>query len=445
MDNFVVHRPVEPSLEIRPERLVVMSAAAPATAPVRHPSLPEGCLAAAVVDLDAVAANVAALREHATGAQLMAVVKADGYGHGMVPVARAALAGGADRLGVAHLREALELRAAGIDAPVLAWLTVPGDAYPAAVAAGVEIGVSATSALAEVAAAARAVGRTARVHLKADTGLSRNGCPPDAWDELVGAAAQLAAEGAVETVGVFSHLACADEPEHPSVRAQHEAFAVALAAAERAGLVVELRHLANSAATVLDPAARFDLVRPGIAVYGLSPAPARVGAAELGLRPAMTLLARVAMAKRVPAGAGVSYGHTYLTPAETTLALLPVGYGDGLPRQASGAGPVLLGGRRLTVAGRVCMDQIVVDAGAVDERAGVAVGDVAVVFGDAAAGEPTATDWADAAGTIDYEIVTRIGARVPRLHIGTAGVPAPTEGTAPAGRQDGRVDGGGTS
>jgi alanine racemase len=392
-----------------------------------HRQLPPGLLACAVVDLDAVAGNVAVLREHAPGAQLMAVVKADGYGHGMVPVARAALAGGADRLGVAHLREALELRAAGVDAPILAWLTVPGDAYLEAVAADVEIGVSDAGALAEVAAAARAGGRTARVHLKADTGLSRNGCPPHLWDDLVRAAAGLAAEGTVDTVGVFSHFACADEPEHPSVRAQREAFAVALAAAERGGLHVELRSLANSAATLLDPAARFDVVRPGIAVYGLSPAPDHVRGADLGLRPAMTLLARVAMVKTVPAGAGVSYGHTYTTRERTTLALLPVGYGDGLPRQASGAGPVLLGGRRLTVAGRICMDQVVVDAG---PDAELAIGDVAVVFGDAAAGEPTATDWAGAAGTIDYEIVTRIGARVPRLHVGSAGVPATSTATS---------------
>src|SRR5919199_1806095 len=184
--------------------------------------LPPGLLACAVVDLDAVAANVAVLREHARGAQLMAVVKADG--HGMVPVARAALAGGADRLGVAHLREALGLRAAGIEAPVLAWLTVPGDAYVEAVEADVEIGVSEPGALAEVAAAARASGRAARVHLKADTGLSRNGCPPELWDDFVRAAARLGAEGSVQTVGVFSHFACADEPEHPSVRAQCEAF-----------------------------------------------------------------------------------------------------------------------------------------------------------------------------------------------------------------------------
>jgi alanine racemase len=395
-----------------------MSGTAPDTVPPpARPALPPGLPACAVVDLDAVSANVAALRRIAAGARLMAVVKADGYGHGMVPVARAALAGGADQLGVAQLREALELRAAGIDAPVLAWLTVPGDRYAEAVAADVEIGVSAPSTLEEVAGAARAVGRTARVQLKADTGLSRNGCPPQLWPELVATTARLAAEGAVELTGVFSHLACADEPEHASVRIQREAFEDALTAVERAGLTVPLRHLANSAGTVFDQRARYDLVRPGISVYGFSPAPHRVSGAELGLRPAMTLLARVAMVKRVPRGAGVSYGHTYTTAAETTLALIPLGYGDGLPRHASGTGPVLLGGRRHTVAGRVCMDQIVLDLGP-DGDAGI--GDVAVVFGDGRDGGPTATDWADAAGTIDYEIVTRIGARVPRLYVRSA-------------------------
>jgi alanine racemase len=407
-----------------------MSVTAPDTTPdvgpaPARPALPPGLPACAVVDLDAVSANVAALRRIAAGARLMAVVKADGYGHGMVPVARAALAGGADQLGVALLREALDLRAAGIDAPVLAWLTVPGDLYADAVAADVEIGVSAPSTLAEVAAAARTVGRVARVQLKADTGLSRNGCPPELWPELVAAAGRLAAEGAVELTGVFSHFACADEPEHASVRAQREAFEAAVAAVERAGLPVPLRHLANSAATVLDERARYDLVRPGISVYGFSPAPGRVSAAELSLRPAMTLLARVAMVKRVPRGAGVSYGHTYRTPAETALALLPVGYGDGLPRHASGTGPVLLGGRRHTVTGRVCMDQVVLDLGP-DGNAGI--GDVAVLFGDGRDGGPTATDWADAAGTIDYEIVTRIGGRVPRLYVGSAGGPAGTTG-----------------
>jgi alanine racemase len=402
------------------ETLGAMSLIAPAP-PRVEAALPAGLPAAAVVDLDAVADNVAVLRRRAAGAAVMAVVKADGYGHGMLPVARAALAGGADRLGVAHLSEALALRQAGIDAPVLAWLTVPGDAYEQALVADIEIGISALGTLRDVADAARATARTAMVQLKADTGLSRNGCPPNLWDELVGATARLAAEGVVRLTGVFSHFACADEPEHPSVPAQRQAFERALAAVSRAGLDVPLRHMANSAATVLDERARFDAVRPGISVYGFSPAPRVVTSAELGLRPAMTLLARVALVKRVPAGAGVSYGHTYTTSRETTLALLPVGYGDGLPRQAGGAGPVQLGVRRLTVAGRVCMDQVVLDAG-LDVQ--VEIGDVAVVFGDGSDGVPTATDWADAAGTIDYEIVTRIGARVPRVYVGTAGTTA---------------------
>ena len=269
------------------------------------------------------------------------------------------------------------------------------------------------------------------VHLKADTGLSRNGCPPQLWDELIAATARLAAEGSVGLAGVFSHFACADEPRHPSVRAQREAFERALGAVARAGLDVPLRHMANSAATVLDERARFDAVRPGISLYGFSPAPRVVTSAEIGLRPAMTLLARVALVKRVPAGAGVSYGHTYTTAEETTLALLPVGYGDGLPRHAGGTGPAQLGGRRLTVAGRVCMDQVVLDAG---RDAAVETGDVAVVFGDGSHGVPTATDWADAAGTIDYEIVTRISARIPRVYIGTAGVaPDAAAGTTAGG------------
>ena len=315
------------------------AAAAPAAGgrPPVPPALPEGLVAAAVVDLDAVAANVAVLRERAGGAALMAVVKADGYGHGMVPVARAALAGGASRLGVAHLREALELRAAGIDAPVLAWLTVPGDRYAEAVAAGVEVGVSAQ----RHAGRARRRGRRQPDGPRAGAAQGRHRALPQRLPApAVGRPrpgdGPARRHGSVELTGVFSHFACADEPDHPSVPAQRAAFEAAVAAVERAGLAVPLRHMANSAATVLDERARFDAVRPGIALYGLSPAPGVVGAAELGLRPAMTLLARVAMVKDVPAGTGVSYGHTYTTWTATRLALLPVGYGDGVPRQASG-------------------------------------------------------------------------------------------------------------
>jgi len=388
------------------------------TAPAARVELPAGMASCAVVDLAAISANVAVLREHAGGAGVMAVVKADGYGHGLEPAARAALAGGAAWLGVAQLGEALALRAAGVQAPVLAWLTVPGDAYEQAVVAGIDLGVSARWALDEIAAAARATGVVARVHLKVDTGLARNGAAATDWPDLVDAVRDLAVEGVVHPVGVFSHYAWADAPDHPTVHAQTAAFDAAVALAHARGVDFELRHLANSAATVTHPRARYDLVRPGIAVYGLSPVPQIATSAQLGLRPAMTLLGRLALVKRVPAGTGVSYGHAYTTPADTTVALLPLGYADGLPRHAGNAGPVQLRGQRFAVAGRVCMDQVVLDLGDPANRLGAVAGDTAVVFGDGSDGAPTAEDWAVAAGTIGYEIVTRIGARVPRRYLG---------------------------
>jgi alanine racemase len=365
----------------------------------------------AVVDTDAIRDNVALLAA-GTSAEVMAVVKADGYGHGLVPSARAALAGGASWLGVAFLEEALALRTAGIDAPVLSWLAAPGERLVDAVAADVDLSVSAPWALAEVVAAARAADRPARVHLKVDTGLSRGGATAADWTELVTAAAKAAASDEVEVVGVWSHFAYADAPGHITTDRQIAAFADALGVATRLGVTPRLRHLANSAATLTRPDAHFDLVRPGIAVYGLSPVPAESG---FGLTPAMTLRSRVALAKRVPAGSGVSYGHAYTAPTETGLALVPLGYADGVPRNATNVGPLLLGGRRRTISGRVCMDQFVVDVG--DDE--VAAGDPVVLFGPGHDGEPTAQEWAEVLDTISYEIVTRVGARVPRTYRGT--------------------------
>jgi alanine racemase len=390
--------------------------------------MPAGLPACAVVDLDAIAANVAALDARAGAAGVMAVVKADAYGHGLVPAARAALAGGAAWLGVAQLSEALTLRAAGVTAPLLAWLAVPGDAFADAVRVGVDIGVTAAWGLDEVVTAARATGTTARVHLKVDTGLSRNGVTPADLPDLLDAVLRAEAEGAVRLVGIMSHYAWADAPEHPTVRSQTEIFTDAVALAERRGARLEVRHLANSAATVTNPRAAFDLVRPGVAVYGLSPVPDLASPADLGLRPAMALLGRVALVKNVPAGSGVSYGHEYTTSADTTVALVPLGYADGVPRHAGSRGPVLLRGARRTIAGRVCMDQVVLDLHDAANLGGVVPGDVAVLFGDPALGAvpggpaaPTAQDWADAAGTISYEIITRLGLRVPKVHVGTAG------------------------
>lgn len=372
--------------------------------------------ARAEIDLAALRANVRTLRAHAPGAALMAVVKSDAYGHGMVPCARAALDAGAAWLGTATPEEALALRAAGVEAPVMCWLWTPGGPWRQGIEAGLDLGVSALWALEEVTAAARtAGGRPARVQLKADTGLGRNGCTPADWPDLVRAALAAERDGLVEVTGLWSHFACADEPGHPSIAAQLARFREMVTYAEDQGVRPEVRHIANSPATLTLPESHYDLVRTGIATYGLSPSPELGHPADHGLRPVMTLVASLAQVKHVPAGHGVSYGHHYVTPGETTLGLVPVGYADGIPRHASGTGPVLIGGKWRTAAGRVAMDQFVVDLGGDEPPAGAE----AVLFGPGDRGEPTAEDWAQAAGTIAYEIVTRIGTRVPRVYVNT--------------------------
>jgi alanine racemase len=369
----------------------------------------------ATVDLEAVSRNVEVLRKHAGSAAVMAVVKADAYGHGLLPCTRAALAGGASWLGVAQLSEALELRYSGIQTRLLCWLHVPGSDFSAALAADIDLSVSALWSLAEVADAARALSRTARIHLKVDTGLGRNGAFGDDWPALLAAARCLEAEGVVSVVGVWTHFVYADEPTHPTVRRQEEQFAEAVRDAERAGCDLEVRHIANSAATLTNPGAAYDLVRPGIAVYGLSPVPNLGDAASFGLTPAMTLTAGLAVTKAVPAGQGLSYGHQYVTSQDTIVGLVPIGYADGVPRNATNVGPVSVGGIRHTIAGRVCMDQFVLDLG---PGSAAQAGDPVTLFGSGQSGEPTAQDWADATDTISYEIVSRIGSRVPRIYVG---------------------------
>lgn len=370
-----------------------------------------------VVDLAAIRANVGRLL--AECGPVMAVVKADGYGHGMIESAKAAQAGGATWLGVATIDEALALRCAGIEGPVLCWLAAPGEDYAAAIGAGVDVTAYTVAEIAEIVAAVTVVSGQApaqvlaRVQLKVDTGLSRGGATLQSWREVVAAAARAEREGQITVTGIWSHLACADEPEHPANQTQEQRFRDALAIADEEGLRPQVRHLANSAAALTRPSSRFDLVRCGIAIYGLSPAPTLGTAAEFGLLPAMTATARLTVVKRVCAGEGVSYGHTYVTPAETTLAVIPVGYGEGIPRSASSVAPVLVGGKVRTVAGRVCMDQFVVDVG--DDE--VAVGDEAILFGSGAHGEPTVQDWAQAIGTINYEVVTAVGGRFARRYV----------------------------
>ncbi len=371
-----------------------------------------------VVDLDAIAANVAALKKRAGDAQLMSVVKADGYGHGLVESARAARAGGAQWLGAAVIEEALALRAAGDTGRILTWLAVPGEDYAAPIEADVDVTASSVRALDEIAAAARSVGVRARVQLKVDTGLSRGGASEALWPGLVESAADLEQTGAIQVVGIWSHFACSDEPDHPSNDLQEKAFVQALKVVDAVGIEPEVRHLSNSAGTLLRPWSSYDLVRCGIASYGLSPAPDVVTSEELGLVPAMTARAGLAMVKRLPAGAAVSYGHTWTAERDTTVGLVPVGYGDGVPRSASSRASVLVAGRQRRIAGRVCMDQLVVDL----EGDLPADGDVVELFGTGADGGPTAQDWAEACDTISYEIVTRIGGRWRRRHVSSRGL-----------------------
>jgi alanine racemase len=258
------------------------------------------------------------------------------------------------------------------------------------------------------------VGRQVRLHLKADTGLSRSGATPADWPSVVDAALRAQADGLASVVGLWSHFACADEPGHPSIAGQLRVFDEVIEVAEKAGVRPEVRHIANSAATLTLPEARYDLVRPGIAVYGLDPIPSLGLVRRLGLRPAMTLAARLAVVKRVGAGEGVSYGHRYVTSAETTLGLVPVGYADGIPRQGTNLLQVWAAGKKRRIAGTVCMDQFVIDVG--DDE--IQAGDEVILFGPGEDGEPTAQDWAEMLGTISYEIVTRIGARIPRTYGG---------------------------
>ena len=372
--------------------------------PVRRPEI--------VVDLGAIRRNVTRLRDLVTpdGADVMVVVKADGYGHGIVEAAGAARAAGAPWLGVATIEEALLLREAGDTGRILSWLTVPGDDWAEAIERGIDVTAYSLAELDEVRAAV--AGTPARLQLKVDTGLPRGGASTQDWPALVAAAREGEADGTWRVTGLWSHFACSDEPEHPANLRQEAAFRDALDGARRAGLHPEVRHLANSAGALLRPSSRFDLVRCGIASYGLDPAPGL--SPDIGLEPAMTVTAPLALAKRIPAGAGVSYGLTWTATDETRLGLVPLGYGDGVPRHAGNTAEVWVGGRRRPIRGRICMDQFVVDLGGDEARPG----DEVVLFGTGAGGEPTADDWARACGTIHYEIVTRMGGRLLRRYVG---------------------------
>ena len=360
----------------------------------------------ALIDTQAITDNVRHLKHLAGVPEFIAVVKADGYGHGAVRAAQAAVRGGATRIGVADIQEALSLVRAGVcDVPVLAWLHQPEQRFEDAVRAGIEIGVSSHPQL-EAAATAAGDGSRARVHIKLETGLGRGGASPADWPSLFTRAREHQVAGRIQVVGLFSHLSGASR--HDDL-AQVEQFEQGIDIALLTQLDPPLLHLAATAATISLPEARFNTVRVGIGIYGLSPFSDR-SSHDLGLRPAMTLRAPVAAVRRVQAGQGVSYDYTYRAPKETTLALIPLGYADGIPRQASGVGRVAINGHSYRTAGRIAMDQFVIDIG--DNP--VEVGDIATIFGDAREGVPSVDDWAAAANTINYDILVKIGARVTR-------------------------------
>lgn len=370
--------------------------------------------ASAVIDLDAFAGNIETLRAHVAPAALMVVVKADAYGHGMVECARVAREAGADWLGVATPEEALALRAAGDTGPLLAWLYGPDTDLTPLLAADVDVSVQSGEQIARVVAGATSQQRRARLHLKIDTGLSRNGATPELWPEVCSLARHAELIGAAQVVGIWSHFASADEPGARSVDDQLAVFADASAVAAEVGLTPTLRHLANSAGAMLLERARFELVRVGIASYGIEPAPGLAALAGIRLRPVMRLRAQLAAVKVIEAGAGVSYGHTWHAERPTTVGLVPLGYADGIPRHAGNVAAVGWRDGRAPVRGRICMDQFVVELG--DAATDAAVGQEVTLFGSGAGGEPTAADWAEWCGTIGYEIVTRIGIRVPRTY-----------------------------
>jgi alanine racemase len=365
----------------------------------------------AIVDLTSIRANVAALAKHAGSAAVMAVVKSDGYGHGLIPTASAALAGGATWLGVGHVGEAVALRKAGVSVPVLCLLAAPDADHKAAIELGVDLSAGTASLVRQVDAAALRAGRTARLHLKADTGMSRGGATSRDWPELLAAALAEQAEGRCEVVGLWSHLACADIPGHPSVDRQLEAFTEALDQAHRLGVRPLVRHLANTPALLTRPDTWFDLVRPGGGVTGLCTLP---GGPPGWLRPAMTVRTHLVQAKRVPSGTGVSYGHRYVTTGPSTLGLIPLGYNEGIPRSGRNTAQVFIRGTRMTIAGTVCMNQCVVDAHDVPVEAG----DEVILFGPGDHGEPTAQEWADLLDTLSYDIVTRFTGKIPRSYSG---------------------------
>ena len=394
----------------------------------------------AAVDLAAIRHNLGVLRAAAPGALQLATVKANAYGHGLLPVARAALDGGADWLGVAQLAEAFTLRRgldeAGVaraDAPILAWISTSSSDFAAAIEADIDLSVSWTWVLADICAAAREVGRPARVHVKIDTGMSRAGSTLADLPALASALRMAADDGLVDVVGAWSHMSRADDPSeagNASTASHVRIFEEGLAILADAGVTPRIRHLSATSGILWHPEAHYDMVRAGIGLYGLSPDPAVATAEQLDLIPALELRAPLTSVKVIEEGTPASYGGTWVAPTRRWIGLVPLGYGDGILRAVSNKARVVVhtasGPFNAPLIGRVCMDQFMVDLGPAEGSPGTPTarsgqapaipGDMATLFGSGIGGEALADDWAQAAGTINYEIVTHLGAHIPRIY-----------------------------
>ena len=368
--------------------------------------------ASAEISLFAIADNLKLIKSK-TNAQVLAVVKADAYGHGLIQVGKAAESVGADWFGTALLEEGIALRNSGIKIPIISWLTPLGEDFKAAINLDIDLSISSTELLNEIVLAGKSVKKIPRIHVEVDTGMSRGGVGDD-WQLFLNELSKAVAANEINIVGIWSHFARADEPDEVMNKEQLAVFEDRIKSASAAGIKAEFIHISNSAASLTNNGAHKNIIRWGIGLYGLSPDLNNLGDSKsLNLKPAMRLKAKLHLVKAVKAGVSVGYGGTAITKSDTKLGVVTLGYADGIPRNANNLAGVFVGGKRAPLIGRVSMDQFVVDLGS---NSLAKTGDEVIVFGDGAGGEYTVDEWAKASSTINYEIVTRIGSRVPRIY-----------------------------
>lgn len=369
--------------------------------------------ARAEINLAAIGENLKYIKSK-TSASVLAVVKADAYGHGLLEVGKTVQAAGADWLGTALLEEAISLRNGGITIPILAWLTPMGEDFRTAINLDIDLSISSIAVMNEIVSAGKSVNKIPRIHIEVDTGMSRGGFG-DEWSQHLPEIVKAVTANQIKVIGIWSHFARADEPEEVMNKKQLELFDQRVNQLHSAGVTTQFVHIANSAAALSNNNSHKNLLRWGISLYGLSPDVISMGDLKLlGLKPAMKVIAKLQLVKVVKAGESVGYGGTAVTKTETKLGVVSMGYADGIPRNASNLAGVFVAADRAPLIGRVSMDQFVVDLGS---SSLAKTGDEVIVFGDGASGEYTIDEWAKACGTINYEILTRIGTRVPRIYL----------------------------